>query len=37
MAQPLTLKQSHKTTEELEDLYGEQVKKIHSEMESWYI
>ena len=34
MSQLLKLTQSHKTTEELEALYGEQVKTIHSEMES---
>jgi hypothetical protein len=34
MAQPLTLTQSHKTTEELVALYGEQVKKIHEDMKA---
>ncbi|WP_172370001.1 glucose-6-phosphate isomerase [Sporosarcina jiandibaonis] len=34
MAQPLTLTQSHQTTEELVALYGEQVKNIHNEMEA---
>jgi glucose-6-phosphate isomerase len=34
MAQPLTLTQSHKTTAELQALYGEQVKKIHEDMKA---
>lgn len=34
MVVPITLKQSHLATSKLEEIYGEQVKKIHSEMDN---
>ena len=37
MVLPITLKQSHISTSKLEEVYGEQVKKIHSEMDNGYI